>query len=55
MRGVYLKAYESVSHAWGTIAGYPAWYKQKPPHSSVEDSTPNEAYFAPLPAMEMAA
>jgi hypothetical protein len=52
---VYLKAYESVSHARRSIADYMNLYNQKRPHSSLEDQTPDEAYFATLPAIKSAA
>jgi len=52
---VYLKAYESVSQARQSIADYLSWYNQRRPHSSLFDQTPDEAYFAMLPAIKMAA
>ncbi|ASW04312.1 hypothetical protein CJU94_39890 (plasmid) [Paraburkholderia aromaticivorans] len=52
---VYLKAYESVSHARQSIAAYLTWYNQRRPHSSLADRTPDEAYFAMLPAIKTAA
>jgi len=52
---VYLKAYESVGQARQSIADYLSWYNQKRPHSSLSDKTPNEAYFAMLPTIKMAA
>ncbi|WP_429555246.1 IS3 family transposase [Paraburkholderia sp. MM5477-R1] len=52
---VYLKAYESVSHARRSIGGYLNLYNQKRPHSSLADQTPDEAYFATLPAIKSAA
>ncbi|MDH6153287.1 MULTISPECIES: IS3 family transposase [Paraburkholderia] len=52
---VYLKAYESVSHARRSIGDYVNLYNQRRPHSSLEDRTPDEAYFAMLPAIELAA
>ncbi|WP_425195007.1 IS3 family transposase [Paraburkholderia kururiensis] len=52
---VYLKAYESVSHARRSIGNYINLYNQKRPHSSLEDRTPDEAYFATLPAIKSAA
>ncbi|WP_316157924.1 IS3 family transposase [Cupriavidus sp. BIC8F] len=52
---VYLKAYDSVSHARRSIAAYLTWYNQNRPHSSLEDQTPDEAYFATLPAIPLAA
>jgi putative transposase len=52
---VYLKAYESVGHARGSIGDYINLYNQRRPHSSLEDRTPDEAYFATLPAIKLAA
>jgi putative transposase len=52
---VYLKAYESVSHARRSIGDYINPYNQRRPHSSLEDRTPDEAYFATLPAIKSAA
>ena len=53
---IYLKAYESVSEARQSIADYLSWYNQQRPHSSLSDKTPpDEAYFAMLPAIKMAA
>nr|WP_186179927.1 IS3 family transposase [Burkholderia gladioli] len=52
---VYLKAYESVSHARRSIGEYINSYNRKRPHSSLEDQTPDEAYFATLPAIKSVA
>ncbi|OXC74378.1 Mobile element protein [Caballeronia sordidicola] len=52
---VYLKAYESVAHARKSIDHYLTWYNQQRPHSSLSDKTPDEAYFAMLPAIKTAA
>lgn len=52
---VYLKAYESVSHARRSISQYIELYNQRRPHSSLADQTPDEAYFATLPAIKSAA
>ncbi|RXV64500.1 IS3 family transposase [Burkholderia stabilis] len=52
---VYLKAYESVSHARRSIGEYIELYNRKRPHSSLADRTPDEAYFATLPAIKSAA
>ncbi|MGK8200737.1 integrase core domain-containing protein [Burkholderia cepacia] len=51
----YLKAYESVSHARRSIDEYIELYNRKRPHSSLADQTPDEAYFATLPAIKSAA
>jgi putative transposase len=52
---VYLKAYGSVSHARRSIGDYIELYNRKRPHSSLADQTPDEAYFATLPAIKSAA
>nr|WP_155739984.1 IS3 family transposase [Pandoraea pnomenusa] len=52
---VYLKAYESVSHARRSIGDYIDLYNRKRPHSSLADQTPDEAYFATLSAIKSAA
>ncbi|MDN7486493.1 MULTISPECIES: integrase core domain-containing protein [Burkholderia] len=49
------KAYESVSHALRSIGEYNKLYNRKQPHSSLADQTPDEAYFATLPAIKSAA
>ncbi|RXV65276.1 hypothetical protein D1006_34705 [Burkholderia stabilis] len=51
---VYLKAYDSISHARRSIGDYFNLYNQRRPHSSLEDRTPDEAYFATLPAIKSA-
>jgi transposase InsO family protein len=52
---VYLKAYELVGHAGRSIGDYINLYNQRRPHSILEDRTPDEAYFATLPAIRLAA
>jgi putative transposase len=52
---VYLKAYESVSHAKESINRHLNWYNESRPHSSLGKQTPNEAYTALLPAVKLAA
>lgn len=52
---IYLRAYESVSHARHSIGQYIELYNRKRPHSSLADQTPDEAYFATLPAIKSAA
>ena len=42
---VYLKAYDTVSEARASIAGYLAFYNERRPHSSLDGRTPDEAYF----------
>jgi putative transposase len=52
---IYLKAYESVAHARKSIEHYLMWYNRQRPRSSLSDKTPDEAYFAMLPAIKTAA
>ena len=52
---VYLKAYDSVNAARADIAEYLAWYNAHRGHSSLDRLTPDEAYFAGLPALKLAA
>jgi len=47
---VYLHAYDSVSAARAGLARYLAFYNTRRPHSSLDGSTPDEFYFASLPA-----
>lgn len=51
---VYLRAYDSVSEARGSISRYLAFYNSGRPHSSLDGRTPDEAYFG-AQAMAMAA
>jgi putative transposase len=46
---VYLKAYDSVSDARASIGRYLNFYNGRRPHSSLDDKTPDQAYFIPLP------
>jgi putative transposase len=46
---VYLRAYESVSEARISIGRYLDFYNRRRPHSSLDGSTPDQAYFTPLP------
>jgi putative transposase len=46
---VYLKAYDSVSEARSSIGRYLDFYNGRRPHSSLDDATPDQAYFNPLP------
>ncbi len=52
---VYLKAYDSVSAARADIAEYLAWYNAHRAHSSLDRSTSDEAYFAGMAPLKMAA
>ncbi len=52
---IYLRAYESVSHARRSIGQYIELYNRKRPHPSLAaPQTPDEAYFATLPAIKSA-
>jgi len=42
---VYLRAYDSVSEARTSISRYLAFYNRGRPHSSLDERTPDEAYF----------
>ena len=46
---VYLRAYESVSEARNSIGRYLDFYNRRRPHQSLDDMTPDQAYFTPLP------
>ena len=46
---VYLHAYDSVSQARASIGRYFDFYNRRRPHSSLDDATPDQAYFNPLP------
>ena len=50
-----MHAYDSVSHAKAGLARYIAWYNKERPHSSLDKTTPDEFYFATLPAIQRAA
>ena len=49
---VYLHAYDSVSAARADIAMYIEGFNKERPHSSLEDATPDEFYYANLPRMQ---
>ena len=51
---VYLHAYDSVPEARTSIGGYLDFYNRRRPHSSLDDATPDQAYFNPMP-LRMAA
>jgi putative transposase len=51
---VYLKAYDSVSHARTSIGRYFELYNSFRPHSSLDGRTPDEAYFN-IPPLKLAA
>ena len=46
---VYLRAYESVTEARGSIGRYLEFYNGRRPHSSLDGKTPDKAYFTSLP------
>jgi len=46
---VYLRAYDSVSEACYSICRYLDFYNGRRPHSSLDGTTPDQAYFNPLP------
>jgi putative transposase len=46
---VYLRAYASVSEARASIGRYLDFYNRRRPHSSLDGTTPDHAYFTPLP------
>ena len=52
---VYLHAYDSVKQAKAAIARYVEFYNSRRPHSSLDKRTPDEFYFASLPAIQQAA
>ena len=52
---VYLRAYDTVSQARSDIAEYLDWYNTKRQHTSIEDRTPDQAYWKLLPEMQAAA
>ena len=46
---VYLCAYDSVSDARASLGRYLDFYNSRRPHSSLDDKTPDQAYFPMLP------
>jgi putative transposase len=46
---VYLRAYDSVSDARASIGRYLDFYNGRRPHSRLDGTTPDQAYFNPLP------
>jgi putative transposase len=52
---VDLRAYDGVSAAKMDIAQFIDWYNTERPHSSLDDQTPDQTYWARLPALQQAA
>ena len=52
---IFLHAYDSVAQAKAGIARYIDFFNTGRPHSSLNAKTPDEFYFATLPAIEQAA
>ena len=52
---VYLKAYDTVAEARGSLGRYLDFYNRQRPHSSLDRRTPDEAYFDPSPMAAAAA
>jgi putative transposase len=52
---VYLHAYDSVSDARASIGRYLDLYNSRRPHSSLDDRTPDQAYFTSTPPLRLAA
>ena len=52
---VYLHAYESVSQAKAGLGRYIGFYNAHRPHSWLDKRSPDEFYFATLPAIQQAA
>ena len=46
---VYLKAYDSVGEARASLGCYLAFYNGRRPHSSLDGTTPDQAYYTLLP------
>ena len=52
---VYLRAYDSVSHAKASLGKYLTFYNSRRPHSSLARKTPDQGYFNPLLPLPKAA
>jgi putative transposase len=52
---IYLRAYDSVGQARADIAEYMNWFNTERPHSSLERTTPDQAYWDMLPELARAA
>jgi putative transposase len=46
---VYLKAYESISHARKELTKFFDRYNMRRPHQGLDDRTPDEVYWSTLP------
>lgn len=46
---VYLRAYETVSHARQSLGRYFTFYNTRRPHTALARQTPDKVYFQPLP------
>jgi putative transposase len=46
---VYLRAYDTASEARASIGRYLDFYNRRRPHSSLDGTTPDHAYFTLLP------
>jgi putative transposase len=47
---VYLRVYGSVAEARASMGCYLEFYNHRRPHSSLDGTTPDHAYFTPLPS-----
>ena len=52
---VYLKAYDSVSHAKASLGEFITFYNSRRPHQTFAGKTPDMIYFAGLPQEKLAA
>jgi len=52
---VYLKAYESVSHAKASLGQFITFYNSRRPHQAFAGKTPDMIYFAGLPQEKLVA
>lgn len=46
---VYLRAYDTVSHARESLGRYFTFYNTRRPHSALDRQTPGKVYLQPLP------
>jgi putative transposase len=51
---VYLRAYDSVSHARQSLGRYIEFYNTRRPHSALDRKTPDEVYFPTQPVLKAA-